>query len=53
MLNRDEKALLNSVYVNNKLIDDVIVYNDTTWREKVNIYSETISNIISYLGNKL
>ena len=36
VLNRDEKALLNSVYVNNKLIDNVIVYNDTNWREKVN-----------------
>ena len=35
MLNRDEKALLNRLYVNNKLIDNAIVYNDATWREKV------------------
>ena len=36
MLNWDEMALLNGIYVNNKLIDNVIVYNDTSWHEKIN-----------------
>ena len=35
-LNRDDKALLNSLYVNSKLIDNAIVTHDTTWHEKVN-----------------
>ena len=36
MSNRDEKALLKSLYVNSKLIDNAIVTHDTTWHEKVN-----------------
>ena len=40
-LNRAEKALLDSLYINNKIMDNVIVYNDATWREKVNYTNKT------------
>ena len=41
MLNRAEKASLNSLYINNKIMDDVVVYKDTTWREKASYMNKT------------